>query len=449
MYLPNNKTKNMTPTQPFFNRLYVRIWLAVVLAVAVLILLVGFAWRQSAERQMADISTAPVVREVLVKNAADDIIGSAKAEPRVPGMGLEFTVQLNKPLAAGETLSIELPKPRRFNPQTGEFETRRRTPELDNRLHPGMANPGNRAWFTPPFGFVGMLVLVGLAVAFGTYPVIRRLTQRLNKLQSGVEQWGEGDLSTRVDVVGNDEVAFLAERFNTAASRIEALVGSHKSLLANASHELRSPLARIKMGLALMHGNQSESALERFKSEISRNIDELDTLIGEILLASRLDSAQADVGVFEPVDLIGMAAEECAQTGAELDILGGASSIIVQGVPKLLRRVMRNLLENAIRYANPNSYVNPSQHQPVQFSLTLLDHSAILRVTDHGPGVPPALRERIFEPFFRAPGASERDGGVGLGLALVKSIVERHGGKVRCESGSDGKGASFVVTLPL
>jgi len=83
-----------------------------------------------------------------------------------------------------------------------------------------------------------MLGLVGIAVALGTYPVIRRLTKRLNNLQGGVEKWGQGDLSTRVEVSGNDEVAFLAERFNTAASHIEALVASHKSLLANASHEL-------------------------------------------------------------------------------------------------------------------------------------------------------------------------------------------------------------------
>ena len=467
-----------TPNQPFFNRLYVRIWLAVVLAVAVLTLLVGWAWRESAERKLAEYSASPVVREVLVKNAAGEVVGSATAAPRVPGLGTEFAVTLNKPLAAGEVVSLQLPRPRRLNPQTGELEPlrpqdmRERLERLDRNGRLGRSDRPDRgfgasalpsstaasSWFKPPFGFVWMLGLVGLAVALGTYPLIRRLTKRLNTLQSGVDQWGQGDLSTRVTVSGNDEVAFLAERFNTAASRIEALVGSHKSLLANASHELRSPLTRIKMGLELMHGSQSEASITLLKEEISRNINELDQLIAEILLASRLDSAQADVGTFETVDLTGLAAEECARSGAELHVLS-ESAIVVPGVPKLLRRLMRNLLENANRYAAKNAV--SGEVEPAVLTLEIAGSgtakTAVLRVTDHGPGVPAELRERIFEPFYRAPGASERDGGVGLGLALVKSIALRHGGTVRCEasasseaSGSNSRqGACFVVTLPF
>ncbi len=450
---------------PFFNRLYVRIWLAVVLSVALLIFLVGWAWRESAEHKLANYSSSPVVREVMVRNAAGDVVGTATAAPRVPGMGAgtEFSVTLNQPIAAGEVVGIQMPRARRLNPQTGELE-QISPEELRERLgragrmdrdkergrdrdrsgrpdHPfGMdgplGGPADKSWFRPPFGFVWMLGLVGLAVALGTYPLIRRLTKRLNVLQSGVEQWGQGDLSTRVKVSGNDEVAFLAERFNTAASRIEALVGSHKSLLANASHELRSPLTRIKMGLELLNGSQSEAAIQRLKDEISRNINELDQLIAEILLASRLDSAQADVGTFETVDLTGLAAEECAKSGAELQVLT-ESAIAVQGVPKLLRRLMRNLLENANRYAKVGP--NQSAAQPVVLSLNIEAKHVVLRVTDHGPGVPCELRERIFEPFYRAPGASERDGGVGLGLALVKSIAQRHGGSVRCEAAASAR----------
>ena len=452
----------MKSATPFFNRLYVRIWLAVVLAVALLTLLVGWAWRESAERKMAELGaagTTPVVREVLIKNAAGETIGTATAAPRVPGMGTEFSVKLDKPLAAGDTIGLQMPRPRRLNPQTGEFEPmrplemRERFERLDRMNRPerldnafGLGSPADKTWFKPPFGFVWMLGLVGLAVALGTYPLIRRLTKRLESLQRGVEQWGRGDLSTRVAVSGNDEVAFLAKRFNTAASRIEALVGSHKSLLANASHELRSPLTRIKMGLELMHGSQSDAAITRLKNEISRNINELDQLIAEILLASRLDSVQADVGSFETVDLTGLAAEECAKSGAELQVLS-ESAIAMQGVPKLLRRLMRNLLENANRYAKAGS----GQAAVLSLNIEKLGQSkqVVLRVTDHGPGVPSELRERIFEPFYRVPGASEVDGGVGLGLALVKSIAQRHGGSVRCEGTGARTGACFVVTLPL
>ncbi len=467
---------NTTPHQPFFNRLYVRIWLAVVLSVAVLIFLVGWAWRESAERKLADYSSSPVVREVVVRNAAGEVVGTATAAPRVPGMGAgtEFSVKLNQPLAAGEVVGIQMPRARRLNPQTGELEQispqelrermgragRMNRLDRPDRAEPpfGMGGPpggpGDKSWFKPPFGFVWMLILVGLAVALGTYPLIRRLTKRLNTLQSGVEQWGQGDLSTRVKVSGHDEVAFLAERFNTAASRIEALVGSHKSLLANASHELRSPLTRIKMGLELLNGSQSDAAIQRLKDEISRNINELDQLIAEILLASRLDSAQADVGTFETVDLTGLAAEECAKSGADLQVLS-ESAIAVQGVPKLLRRLMRNLLENANRYAIKNAAAAGTESVVLTLAIEVNNEAggdsknAVLRVTDHGPGVPPELRERIFEPFYRAPGASERDGGVGLGLALVKSIAQRHGGSVRCEAAASGQGACFVVTLPV
>jgi two-component system, OmpR family, sensor kinase len=198
--------------------------------------------------------------------------------------------------------------------------------------------------------------------------------------------------------------------------------------------------------LELLHGSQSEAAIQRLKDEISRNINELDQLIAEILLASRLDSAQADVGSFEAVDLTGLAAEECAKSDAELQVLT-ERAIVVSGVPKLLRRLMRNLLENANRYAT----VGAEQAAVLSLKIETLGQSkqVVLRVTDHGPGVPKELRERIFEPFYRAPGASERDGGVGLGLALVKSIAQRHGGSVRCESAASGQGACFVVTLPV
>ena len=114
----------------------------------------------------------------------------------------------------------------------------------------------------------------------------------------------------------------------------------------------------------------------------------------------------------------------------------------VQGSPRLLRRLIRNLLENARRYSHGDISLELDQ------SGTGLRQWAIVKVHDRGPGVPSAQRERIFEPFYRLPGASEREGGVGLGLALVKSISERHGGSVRCEE-RPGGGASFIVELPI
>ncbi len=401
----------------FTSHLYVRIWLAVVATVVVLTFLVGAAWRLSADPPQLPI------REVLVHNDKGEVIGTAQTRPdRKLGDDLEFDVTTKD----GQTLNLLLPRPKR--------------------------PPGSAPWMRPPFGFGfgWMLGLVGLAVAMGAYPVMRRLTQRLEALQRGVERWGAGDLSARVNAEGTDEVAFLARRFNHAAERIETLMESHKSLLANASHELRSPLARIRMGLELM----GTDAASPQRKEISRSITELDQLIDEILLASRLDAKQADAEPFETLDLTGLAAEECARVNAELsaelgkDTAAGlgmdasSHSLTVQGSPRLLRRLIRNLLENARRYSTGDINLELAQARAGSRQL------AVVKVHDRGPGVPADQRERIFEPFYRLPGASEREGGVGLGLALVKSISQRHGGSVRCEA-RPGGGASFVVELPV
>ncbi|HOF31455.1 MAG TPA: ATP-binding protein, partial [Burkholderiaceae bacterium] len=192
-----------------------------------------------------------------------------------------------------------------------------------------------------------------------------------------------------------------------------------------------------RMGMELM-GSQPGPA---FREEISRNIAELDQLIDEILLASRLDAREADMGTVESIDLLGLAVEESARAGAGLELAEGVESLLVPGVAKLLRRLVRNLLENARRYGGAAGTAG------ITVIVGREGGNAVLQVCDRGPGVPPAQRERIFEPFYRLPGASEREGGVGLGLALVKSIAERHGGSVRCEA-REGGGACFTVRLP-
>jgi len=250
------------------------------------------------------------------------------------------------------------------------------------------------------------LALILVAVGVGAYPVVRRLTQRLERLQRGVEALGAGELSARVKVEGRDEVARLAESFNRAAARIEELVAAHKTLLANASHELRTPLARIRMALEL----------GKDRREVEQDIAELDALIDEVLVASRLDAVTSLENV-EDVDLLALAAEEAAR----YDVEAQGEPTTIRGDPRLLRRMIRNLLENARRHGAP----------PIEISV----RNREIRVCDAGPGVPEAERERVFEPFY-----SKR--GVGLGLALVRQIARRHGGEARCE------GSCFYVTLP-
>jgi len=276
-----------------------------------------------------------------------------------------------------------------------------------------------------------LLGIVGIIVAIGAFPVVRRLTRRLERLEANVEQLGAGALSIRLPVEGSDEVASLAASFNRAADRIEALVGAQKSLLANASHELRSPLARIKMAVELMQ----EQASPLIRSELDRNISELDQLIDELLLASRLDAAEPAAQSAEQLDFTALVAEECARSGAVFD----GDLVVLAGDAKLLRRLVRNLLENAARHGSG---------APVAAELRLCHGAVELDVCDDGPGVLEAERVRIFEPFYRLPGASEAAGGVGLGLSLVRQIVRHHGGSVVCLPGKSA-GCCFRVSLPV
>lgn len=283
---------------------------------------------------------------------------------------------------------------------------------------------------------VVFLVLLFLGVAAGAYPVVRRLTRRLENLQRGVEQFGAGDLGYRVHDEGRDEVAKLAASFNRSAEQIETLLRSHQSLLANASHELRSPLARLKMAFSMLE-EASATQRERLQREINTNIAELDALVEEVLLASRLE-AGGQTPVLEAVDMLGLAVEEAARSGAGLGSEVPPAQCRLLGEERLLRRALRNLLENARRYGGG-----------AEVLLELRRHGELLelRVNDRGPGVPPEMRERIFEPFFRLPGHAEQAGGVGLGLSLVKQIAERHQGSVRCEA-REGGGSCFVLSLP-
>ena len=209
------------------------------------------------------------------------------------------------------------------------------------------------------------MLTVGIGIA--AYPLVRYITRRLERLQQGVDSLGAGDLAARVAVEGKDEVARLAQSFNRAADQIERLVDAHKALLANASHELRTPLARIRLALEL-----SVQQLDpKRKAGLEQDIAELDYLIDEILLASRLGAVRTSLEL-EEVDLLALAAEECARYDEA--ILNGAA-VSLCGDARLLRRLLRNLLENAHRHGQPPAYVRIERDAAM----------ATLTVWDSGP----------------------------------------------------------------
>jgi len=464
--------------------LALRIYLTVVAVLLVFALVSGWLAQRNLEHERHQVQSIAAWHErgaawaELIENSLPPVTAPAQDQARVL---LDWSDRLRMPMA------LDDPQGRRIA-ISGFLEDRLyRQPDLRERMHQATLSDGRTLWLlrgwggrtkgvgprimgpvregdllmqdvpppppraqpwlepmtlvVPPWMAQGVpalilaLVLLFGAVALGAWPVVNRLTRRLQALRSGVELFGSGQLQHRVSVEGADEVAALARSFNEAAQRIEDLVTSNRSLLANASHELRSPLARLKMAVSLMAEAPPEQA-SRIREEIHQDIRELDALVEEVLLASRLDSRR-DIA-FTPVDLMGLATEEAARVGAEVHIDAAFPLTPHQGDERLLRRALRNLLENARRYGGAQ----------VELFLESRRGQLELAVADRGPGVPPDQRERIFEPFYRLVGHAEHAGGVGLGLSLVRQIAERHGGQVRCEA-REGGGSRFVLTLPM
>jgi signal transduction histidine kinase len=411
-------------------RLYLKLYLTVVASLVVFVIAAGFLWRQLlAASPPPGLDLAAEVAQGALPPATEPLAAQQAALERLSAQG-----RINIALFAPDGARIAQVGPELLAPRGGRrrwspwHPERVWTLELPDGRWLAARLPRRERPPLAPWGLFFTLGLIALAVAVGAYPVVRGTTRRLERLRASVDALGSGDLAARVNVEGADEVAALASSFNRSAERIEALVGAHKTLLANASHELRSPLARIRMATEMLKAD----AKPALRNELERDIAELDALVDEILVASRLD-AVATLDAREEVDLLALAAEECARTDATLD---GAPTT-VRGDSRLLRRMIRNLLENAQRYGGGT---------PVEVALASAGPSAMLRVYDRGPGVPEAERERIFEPFYRPLGAREREGGVGLGLALVRQIARKHGGDARCAP-REGGGSCFEVTI--
>ncbi|QBC44577.1 HAMP domain-containing sensor histidine kinase [Iodobacter fluviatilis] len=277
------------------------------------------------------------------------------------------------------------------------------------------------------FGLLGSFALLALAVAISALPLTRKLTRRLEALANQLDALAEGDFSARLPVLGKDEVSRLSSRFNHAAEQIAELLNAHKNLLAHASHELRSPLARLQMAATLL----GEHAPAHLQIELSQNINELNELVEEILLMSRLDAKPSSLQT-QSIDLLELCQIEAAPYQANVD----GSSLFIDADPRLLKRLVRNLLENAARYGLA----------PVSVQISQTTENVYLCICDQGQGIATAAQPHLFEPFYRPPGTPEGKGGHGLGLALVKRIAEHHGGSVEYQA-SLGGGSCFKVNL--
>jgi signal transduction histidine kinase len=411
-------------------RLYQKIYLTIVVSLLVVVAVAGAIWRFGSEH-------SPVAQAF---EMAGELAGAALPPAGAPAneqrQGVErLAKQLDTDLALFDgggrlvaAVGDPLPPPR-LGRDGGGWVRGPGGPAWSFHLPDGrwlvVRPPPQRRG--SPFGVIAFLGAIALIVALCAYPFVRGLTRRLERLQTGVETLGAGNLATRVKVEGRDEVARLAESFNRAAARIEELVAAHRMLLANASHELRTPLSRIRMGIELYE----QEGGEKHKAALQRDIAELDLLIDEVLLASRLEANPA-LHAPENIDLLALAAEEAARYD---DCSVGGMPVHVRGDARLLRRLVRNLLENAKRHGKPPTRVEVRHEGAL----------AVLEVVDRGAGVAEAERERVFQPFQRL--GSEATG-AGLGLALVRQIARLHGGEATLAP-RPGEPSCFRVTLPV
>lgn len=278
-----------------------------------------------------------------------------------------------------------------------------------------------------------LMLLISGAIALVAFPVARRMSARFKGLAHTMHAFGDGQLDTRARIDGKDEAARMAHSFNGMADRIQHLIGSHKQLLATASHELRSPLTRLQMATSLFTTATPEQQ-PALQEEIEANIRELDGLIEEILLSSKLD-AQTEQPALTRTDLSPLL-EQLVQPYPRVELIGAEQPAHAMTHPKLLTRAIRNLIENALRYSSDTVTVELK---------TDATHTTIA-VIDTGDGIPPEQRDNIFKPFFRLPQHAEHQGGTGLGLALVKQIADLHNGSVTY-SANQPTGSIFQFTI--
>jgi two-component system, OmpR family, sensor kinase len=306
--------------------------------------------------------------------------------------------------------------------------------------------------FWRPALIVGLALLV---VAVLTRPLAQRISRPLEHLTAAARRLGGGDLSARAPVdTGHarrsDEITELTHAFNDMAERVERLVRAEKELLANVSHELRSPLARIRLALELL---PREAADDRHLRDVERDLGELDRLIEDVLTTARLDTTglPAHLG---PVDVRALLDDLAAR--ARHDPLTASTPVRIDDGPaielmadaSLLRRAIWNLIENAAKYGAP----------PITLSAARDGERVTITVSDEGAGIAPADRERVFTPFYRGDAARTPDAteesrrGVGLGLTLARRVAEVHGGTIAVgaasESGGTPRGCRVVVTIP-
>ena len=279
------------------------------------------------------------------------------------------------------------------------------------------------------------LLLFMALVILAAQIVLRHLLEPLRALGAAVAQIGAGQLDVRVPIRTDDEFGRLTDAFNQMAERVRGMIRSRDQLLVDVSHELRSPLTRMKVALELPAGDIQHARL-------SDDVAEMERMVSELLELERLSTGRGVSAARH--DLLRILREVAARYEDRppgVRVVASAGEMFLDLDADKIRTVLQNLLENAIKYSLPDS-------QPITLRADETSGAIVVHVTDDGIGIPAADAERVFEPFYRVdPSRSKRTGGYGLGLSICKRVMEAHGGKITVERHSP-RGTSFVLTFP-
>ncbi|MDP6777156.1 MAG: ATP-binding protein [Candidatus Latescibacteria bacterium] len=315
---------------------------------------------------------------------------------------------------------------------------RPRGPAPDGR--PGRGRPRPGPLRGTEYIFLGILASILLLIGAAIYFLVRPLERRIHRLSEVAERFGQGDLESRAEVDSADAVAELASTFNAMADRIEGLLEGQKELLRAVSHEFRTPLARLFFVLDEAQSTDSPEEKTRHLLRIQGSLTELNDLVEELLTFVRLEGDDAapemdrvDVGAVLR-EMPGIVSELRDDLAVHVD----CSTVYVRAIPRYFRRAVLNLVTNAVRHAKTDIWLEGRQE----------DGSVFICIDDDGPGIPPDVRDKVFEPFSRLDESRTSSvGGAGLGLAIVQRIMGLQAGSAEVSESPRG-GARFTLAFP-
>jgi signal transduction histidine kinase len=282
----------------------------------------------------------------------------------------------------------------------------------------------------------GLIVLSITLILLGAFVLIRRILRPIKWLDAGVKEVSRGNLKHRVPVTKADELGQLSQAFNAMTQRLNEMITAKEQLLRDVSHELRSPLTRMKLALEFVKE-------DRTRQLVQSDIQEMEEMITHILETARMhhDHSRLNLREIDLTRLINDVVASYRQQSPGVTFSGTAVSFPCVVDPEQIKVVLKNVLDNAIKYS-------PKESPAVRISIDARDGWIVIEIVDNGTGIHPEVLTYIWEPFYRADKSRSRDtGGYGLGLSLCKTIIQAHGGKIDLRS-TPGKGTTVSLTLP-